>query len=513
MIGRGGFGVVYRGHQPDLGRDVAVKVLSAPGADERSVQLWRREVTAMGRLSNHPNIVAAFSAGVTDAGYPYLVMPYVPGGSLHDRIHAQGALPPSDVARIGARVAAGLAAAHAAGVLHRDVKPANVLMSEYGEPQITDFGIARLVDAATTTTGSVRATIGYAAPEVLGGDTATPAADVYGLGATLHAALAGRAPFAGTDGESFAARIGRVMTQPPPDLRPLGVSPALAEVVEAALAKDPGDRPQTANELRRRLEGLSPVALAAVAPSVAPAEATEPVASPPPAPPPSEATSVAASEPAGPDGPDPSRRRAVLVVAAVAALALLAGGAAWALTRGGADDSDVASGPSTTATTEGSTITTEETTPPPSTSSTVAPTTTEESTTTTEEPTTTEETTTTEAPTTTEETSEEISERDLRGALDDYYSLVDRGELEEAYALLSPRYQATQPFAGSYSEFWNGIRSVAVRGRPDVDVETMTVEASLRFVRNDGSTSDDDAVLTYVTNADGTLLIDTYSAA
>ena len=471
VIGRGGFGVVYRGHQVDLGRDVAVKVLTAPGADERALQLWRREVTAMGRLSNHPNIVSAFSVGVTDDGHPYLLMPYVPGGSLHDRIRDHGALPPADVVRIGSRLAGGLAAAHAAGVLHRDVKPGNVLLSEYGEPQLTDFGIARLVDAGTTTTGSVRATIGYAAPEVLGGEPATPATDVYGLGATLHAALAGQAPFAGTDEEAMVARIGRVMTQPPPDLRPLGVPAALAEVVEAALAKDPAARPQTAEDLRARLEAAS----------VAPA-----------APPPPAATEVLRSEP-----PD---RRPVLVVAAVAAaVVLVAALVAWALVGRSDDGGSPAASETSTTTTASSTTTTTD----PGTSEAPAPSTTSPPVTLTP-PTTAPSTTTT----TTTEPSGPVTEADLRKAVVDYYDTVDSGDLEAGYALLSPRFQAAQPYDG-YVAFWQGIESIEVRGRPEADAATLTVVARLRYVRaSDGSTSDEDRRLTFVTAEDGTLLID-----
>ena len=128
----------------------------------------------MGRLSNHPGIITVLSEGVTAGGHPYLVMPFLPGGSLHDRIQARGPLPPAEVVEVGRRLASALAAAHAAGVVHRDVKPANVMFTEYDEPQLGDLGIARLVDAATTATGSVHATLEYAAPEVLSGQPASP---------------------------------------------------------------------------------------------------------------------------------------------------------------------------------------------------------------------------------------------------------------------------------------------------------------------------------------------------
>ena len=491
VIGRGGFGVVYRGHQEELGRDVAVKVLLASNADPQAVERWRREITAMGRLSNHPNIVAVYSAGVTDDGHPYLLMPHVSGGSLHERVAARGPLAADEATRIGARLAGGLAAAHAAGVLHRDLKPANVLLSEYGEPQLSDFGIARLADAATTTTGSVTATIGYAAPEVLSGEPATEASDVYGLAATLHASLSGRAPFAGAEGEAMIARIGRVLTQPPPDLRPLGVPPALAAVLEAGLAKRPADRPPTADALREALEALGG---GADGPAVAPV--------PPPVPPvvvpPPERTAVLA--------PVATRRRGrgALVAVALVALLVLAAAAGYVLTRDGGDGGEVVA--------DGTESTT--TTAPPETT---APTTAEAPTTTTEAPTTTTSTTTTtEAPTTTTTTTAPPpatpTDETLATAASDYYALVGGGDLEASYALLSPGYQARQDQA-SYERFWTEtVRSVEVQGRPRGDAEAMAATLTLRFELADGGTSVEDARLTFVTGDDGTLLIDTYEA-
>src|SRR5437763_4219090 len=117
VIGRGGYGIVYRGRQPDLDREIAVKVISAPATETSAATRWRREITAMGRLSNHPNIVAVYSGGVTDDGLPYLVMPYLPGGSLQDRLVRDGPLPAGEVAALGAKLAGALAAAHGVGVL------------------------------------------------------------------------------------------------------------------------------------------------------------------------------------------------------------------------------------------------------------------------------------------------------------------------------------------------------------------------------------------------------------
>ncbi|HMJ76166.1 MAG TPA: serine/threonine-protein kinase [Iamia sp.] len=511
-IGRGGFGVVYRGHQDDLSRDVAVKVLLAPGADPKAVERWRREITAMGRLSNHPNIVAVYSAGVTDEGHPYLLMPYVAGGSLHERVMAAGPLDGDEGVRIGARLAGGLAAAHSAGVLHRDLKPANVLLSEYGEPQLSDFGIARLVDSATTTTGSVTATIGYAAPEVLSGEPATEQSDVYGLAATLHASLSGRAPFAGTEGEAMIARVGRVLTQPPPDLRPLGIDPHLASVLEAALAKDPADRPASADALRAALEAIGggsdgpvlppvtttmapvppPERTAVLAPVAAAAAAPIPPPPPPPAPLP---------PPPGPaSGPGPARRRGrgALVVAALLVVLLLAAAAGYALTRDDGDDGDDV----VTDTTAPTTTAPPETAPPS-----IEEETTSTTTTTTEAETTTTSTTTT---STTEPPDTEVTAEDLEAAASTYYDVIVSGDLEGSYALLSPRFQGEQDFE-SYRRFWTEtVASVEVQGRPRADAEGMTTDLTLRYSLTDGSESVEDIRLTFVPGEDGSLLIDEY---
>ncbi|MBA2625896.1 MAG: serine/threonine protein kinase, partial [Acidimicrobiia bacterium] len=255
-VGRGGFSVVYRGRQPDLEREVAVKVISMPGTVGKEVERWQREIAAMGRLSNHPNILTPYTGGVTDDGSPYLVMPYVPGGSLGDRLRSRGPMPPDDVAAIGAKLASALASAHAAGVLHRDVKPDNVLVSPYGEPQLTDFGIARLLDATATATRTIHATIPYAAPEVLSGQRATEAADVYGLAATLFACLTGAAPFPSGEDVSLVALVSRIVTQPPPDMRGFGVPEDLAAAIERGLAKEPADRFAGAADFSRALDGV-----------------------------------------------------------------------------------------------------------------------------------------------------------------------------------------------------------------------------------------------------------------
>ncbi|MDH3061141.1 serine/threonine-protein kinase, partial [Gordonia alkanivorans] len=149
IAGRGGFGVVYRCRQPALDREVAVKVLRT-GGDETDRVRFLREQRAMGRLSGHPNIVHILEAGVTRSGFPFIVMPFHVRGSLDTRLRRQGRCDVADVIDLGIKMAGALETSHRADVLHRDLKPSNILLTEYGQPQLTDFGIARLADRDDT---------------------------------------------------------------------------------------------------------------------------------------------------------------------------------------------------------------------------------------------------------------------------------------------------------------------------------------------------------------------------
>lgn len=239
-IGRGGYGVVYSAWQPEFRRRVAVKVLSL-ALDGEAKRRLEREVAAVGSLSGHPHIVTVHATGTTEDGSPYLVMPLMEGGRLAEMMRA-GSLDARRVTDIGVKLAGALASAHQGGVLHRDLKPDNVLLDAFGQPVLTDFGIATIAGAAANASGQVTASLAYAAPEVLSGRRPTTAADMYGLAATLLALLRGSAPFAEPADDGVAPMLARALAAPPPDLRPLGVPDAVCSAIERGLAKEPDDR-------------------------------------------------------------------------------------------------------------------------------------------------------------------------------------------------------------------------------------------------------------------------------
>lgn len=246
-IGRGGFGVVYRCAQRALDRVVAVKVLSSE-IDEESRERFLREEHAMGRLSGHPNIVDILQVDVTPSGRPFIVMPYATRGSLEQVVRDSGPLSWADSLRVGVKLAGAIETAHRAEVLHRDVKPANVLLSRYGEPQLTDFGIARIPGGFRTSTSLITGSPAFTAPEVLKGDEPTVRSDIYGLGSTLFALLTGHAAYERQAGEKVIAQFLRITSQPVPDLRELEIPADVAAAIEAAMSPEPRDRPATAVE-------------------------------------------------------------------------------------------------------------------------------------------------------------------------------------------------------------------------------------------------------------------------
>ncbi len=241
-IGTGGMGAVYRAHDDRLGRTVAVKVQTADGAaDEVFRARFRREAMSAARI-HHPHVATIYDVGEHD-GAPYLVMEYVPGGNLEERL-AHGRPTPAQAVDWVAQAAEALDAAHAAGVVHRDVKPANLLLDEHGAIRIADFGIARLLEdagAGLTATGTVLGSSGYTSPEQAQGQPVTAVSDVYSLAAVAFELLTGERPYAGRTGiAELTAHVGEpvpLATARRPDL-PAAVDAVLAR----GLAKDPADR-------------------------------------------------------------------------------------------------------------------------------------------------------------------------------------------------------------------------------------------------------------------------------
>jgi ATP/maltotriose-dependent transcriptional regulator MalT len=244
-VGRGGFGVVYRCNEPSLDRVVAVKVLSSD-QDDVDLEQFAREQRAMGRVSGHPNIVPVLHSGLTFTGRPYIVMQYHRRNTLGAWIHRDGPLGVREALTIGVRLAGALETAHRAGVLHRDVKPANVLLTDYGEPQLSDFGIARITGSRETAPAILVGSPSYTAPELFEGRPASKAADVYGLAATVFTLLSGDPPFPFRAGENPIAFVRRVAAGPIPDLRAKGVPDPICSALELGLNIDPACRPSSA---------------------------------------------------------------------------------------------------------------------------------------------------------------------------------------------------------------------------------------------------------------------------
>ncbi len=496
-IGAGAMGAVWRATDELLNRTVAVKellaVLEPPaevGGDalEESRQRLMREGRIGARLQ-HPHVISMFDVVVHD-DRPWLVMEYLPSRSLAAVLNETGAMGPREAAEVGRQVADGLAAAHAAGVVHRDVKPGNVLIAEDGRVKLTDFGVSRAVDdVQLTRTGLIAGTPAFLSPEVARGKNPTAASDVFALGATLYAAVEGHPPF-GLDDNPYAL-LHKVATQSPEPPRHAG---PLTALLMRLLADDPEDRP-TAEEARDTLgaiaearggaatKGSSGTALldgsaAAAAPGGRTAVAdrdARPVATeadPRAAGEPPVAAPAAASRVARDPGDEPARgRRSPVLLALLGVAVVLAGVLALLLNQGG-DEPPAASAPAPSATAAAA--------PAPAPVATATPT--PSAAATTAAPTTTTAAPTTE-PTT---TSSPPPAADGAALVRNYYGLLP-GNTDAAWQLLGPAARSQSGGRGGFDRFYAGLRAVSadsVRSAGD-----NTVAATIVFVRNDGTTS------------------------
>ncbi|MEU3723595.1 serine/threonine-protein kinase [Streptomyces sp. NPDC031705] len=338
-IGSGGMGKVWRAHDELLHRTVAVKELTAglyvAQADREVLHArTQKEARAAARIQ-HPAVVTVHDVLEHD-DRPWIVMEHIDGPSLAEAAKAAGRIEPREAARIGLHVLGALRAAHAVGVLHRDVKPGNVLLAKDGRVLLTDFGIAAIEgDSSITRTGELVGSIDYLAPERVTGGAPDPSSDLWSLGATLYTAVEARSPFRRT---SPISSLQAVVNDEPPVPRQSG---ALGPVITALLRKDPAERPSAAEAERMLLEameGREPRAAQAYVPTRAVSEeeraparaAADPAPDPAPASAPA-ATAALPERPAASAGRPPGRVRKVAAVALVAAL--LGGGAVFGLLK------------------------------------------------------------------------------------------------------------------------------------------------------------------------------------
>ncbi|GDY29269.1 serine/threonine-protein kinase [Gandjariella thermophila] len=499
-IGSGAMGVVWQAHDDRLHRTVAVKqLLLEPGLPAGEAEEAKLRAMREGRIAarlHHPNAIAVYDVAEED-GQPWLVMEYLPSKSLSTVLTERGTLPPQEVARIGAQMAAALAAAHSAGIVHRDIKPGNVLLGEDGTVKITDFGISRATgDVTVTATGMLAGTPAYLAPEVAKGYDPGPPSDVFSLGSTLYAATEGEPPF-GVN-ENTLAMLHAVAAGQTNPIRHAGpLTPVLTQLLQV----EPTDRP----DMTRAQEALAAIAAGRSVPpgllatgtatqpvqnwrttQQAPAErpVTGPMRVPPPGPNPTRldarplgelpaASRTGTRGPVGPppparpaapaaapSGPPPGRRSSrrpmmvtgLAIVAAAIAGILLA--SAFTNTKNQSDNQS---------------LRTSAPPPAPVTSTTSRPP---------------RRTTTTTAPETTT-TSEQVSVQQMEQAVREYYSLLPKHP-EQAWQRLSPRFQAATHGFDTYKAFWSQIDEVKV-GR-QVAANAKSISFLMTFKTKDGRT-------------------------
>ena len=263
-LGGGGMARVYLAHDEVLDRDVALKVLREQFADDGEfVERFKREAKSAASLS-HPNIVQVYDRGEAGDSSSYIAMEYVQAGTLKERISSDGPLDPGVAASLALQIAGALGAAHERGVIHRDIKPQNVLLSAAGDAKVADFGIARAASAATISQRSVvLGTASYMSPEQAMGEPATPRSDLYSLGVVLYEMVTGELPYTAESPVAVCMKHVNEPLRPPREVNPL-VPEGMNALVVRLLAKDPEDRyadaADLAEDLRRVSDGLPPLA-------------------------------------------------------------------------------------------------------------------------------------------------------------------------------------------------------------------------------------------------------------
>jgi eukaryotic-like serine/threonine-protein kinase len=261
-LGSGGMADVFLAHDSILDRNVALKVMSTRYAsDDEFVERFKREAQSAAALS-HPNIVSIFDRGASEDGTYYIAMEYLPGGTLKDRIMRKGALPARTAAAVALQIAEALQAAHERGVIHRDIKPHNILITESGDVKVTDFGIARAASSSTMTrTGSILGTAHYISPEQAMGEHVGPSSDLYSLGVVLYEMLTGELPYDADTPLGIAMKHVNGHLRQPKEVNP-SVPAGINAITCRLLAKDPEDRYASDAELIEDLErvatGLGP---------------------------------------------------------------------------------------------------------------------------------------------------------------------------------------------------------------------------------------------------------------
>ena len=442
--------IVYLGTDEVLGRVVAIKVLRSEFMESDVGTRFRREGRTAAQLS-HPNIVRVYDAGEGDLEgetVSYIIMEHVSGGDLRDLIYERGTLTGEEISTLSG-VAAGLAHAHERGIVHRDVKPHNILLGENKQPKLTDFGIARALDATRATrTGTYMGTARYSSPEQLQGKEVTPKSDIYSLGAMLYEAATGEPPFSGTPIEVASQHVSKPPT-PPGELALLDKE--LEALILACLAKNPEDRPD-ANLAKSKLEEIGPGN--SLVQGYAAGSATRATAT-------TTAGDTATQGTAPVRGLESERQgshRPLLIIALAAIVALLVGIGAFAL--GGSEDR-LAGGPAGTTQEPGVQATGEPTTGEATTVQPAA-----------QQPTT-GQTVPQTAPVRETQPAPDgnSSEQAAEQAVQDTYELAAAGEYERSYEFLSPAFRQTMfPTQADWTGTMAPLESIRFVEGPDAQV-------------------------------------------